>query len=53
MRTPDWSRGSRRTATSVALLAVASIAGCASGPTDAQLYAAERTATALRAQAWA
>lgn len=53
MRTPDWTRGSRRTAASVALLAVASIAGCASGPTDAQLYAAEQTATALRAQAWA
>ena len=53
MRSPDWSQGSHRTATGIALPALTLVAGCSSGPTDAQLFAADRAATALRAQVWA
>jgi hypothetical protein len=52
MRLPRWFRGSRRMAACGALLALSSVAGCGSGETFAQTYAAGRTATALRAQAW-
>jgi hypothetical protein len=53
VRSPFWFGGSRRTAACGALLALASVAGCASGPTAGQLNAGVRTATALSAQAWA
>jgi hypothetical protein len=50
MRAPHWFCGSRRTAAGGALLVLASLAGCAYGPSDGQLNAAVRAATALRAQ---
>jgi len=50
---PGWFQGAHRRALCGVLLALAVIAGCASGPSPGQINNGLRTAAALNAQAWA
>lgn len=52
MRCHGWLRNSRHIAMCGALLGLGSVAGCAYGPSPAEVNAGVRTATALNAQAW-